>query len=151
MRLGSIKKALHWFLQKKNYSNSAGNTVLCACFTWLTGLFHLADMHWESGNTGRERGNIRVGISNTHSHTEKDWGRGKGGIHGHLWFVRIFWEEVNMDQAVKQTGGHRVGKESMSGSSNVGSSSFRRKIEQSSSNLGVPLSLTRYHFFPAEL
>lgn len=145
-----VRTRLHGrFLQRKN---SFGNTGLCACFIWLTGLFHLADMHWESGTTGRREETSGL-ASRTHIRTQKkDWGRGRGGVHGRLWFVRSFWEEVNMDQAVKQTGGHRVGKESMSGSSDVGSSSFLWKVEQSSSNLGVPLSLTRYHFFfPAEL
>lgn len=105
-------------------------------------------MHWESGNAGRREGTSGL-ASQTHIRTQKkDRGRGRGGVHGRLWFVRSFWEEVNMDQAVKQTGGHRVGKESMSGSRDVGSSSFLWKVEQSSSNLGVPHSLTRYLFFP---
>lgn len=151
MRLGSIKKALHWFLQK-NTTVILQVTLFCVhalldwqvFSTWLTCIEKVEIPAGREGTSGL--------ASRTHTRTQKkDWGRGRGGVHLRLWFVRIFWEEVNTNQAVKQTGGHRVGIESMSGSSDVGSSSFLWKVEQSSSSLGFASFSHTLAFFPAEL
>lgn len=145
MGLGSIKKGLHRFLQKTQILQE---TLVCvhALFDWQVFSTWLTRIEKVEIPAGREGTSGLASWTQTRTQ-KKDWGWGRGG---RSWASMIcpYFLRGSKHGSGCQTDIEWGKRACMSGSSDVGSSSFLWKVEQSSSNLGFASFSHMLSFFP---